>query len=204
MKKVFIFDNNPLVLDGLSYYLKKQGFRLSGSTSNPDEMFLSIILDEPDFIIVDPLMLNEKNLRRLSEVKKIFSALKIVIFAGSDSVLHMLRSYRINWMAYLSKEQPLEKLVQVLIRQPKNNGVVIAPTQKCCANMIDTFNVMHNFTGREMQVLREIGAGKTNKIIANEMHLSNKTISTYKRNIMAKLNTRDVRDVIDFARQHGF
>jgi len=55
-----------------------------------------------------------------------------------------------------------------------------------------------------MQVLREIGAGKTNKTIAGEMKLSNKTISTYKRNIMKKLNTRDVRDVVDFARHHGF
>ncbi|MBZ6392511.1 MAG: response regulator transcription factor [Pantoea dispersa] len=204
MEKIFIFDNNPLVITGLVYYLKKQGFTLSGSTSNPDEMFRCLIIDQPDIIIVDPLLLSEENLKRLSEVKKIFRALKIIIFAGSDSVLHMLRSYRLNWMAYVSKEQPLEKLIQVLVKQPQKNYVVIATTQKYCANMSGTFNVIRNFTGREMQVLREIGAGKTNKVIADEMHLSNKTISTYKRSIMAKLNTRDVRDVIDFARQHGF
>lgn len=63
---------------------------------------------------------------------------------------------------------------------------------------------LKKLTDREMQVLREIGAGKTNKTIAGEMKLSNKTISTYKRNIMKKLNTRDVRDVVDFARHHGF
>lgn len=204
MEKIFIFDNNPLVITGLGDYLIKHGFRLSGSTSNPEIMFQSLILDRPDIIIVDPLFLNENNLKRLSELKNIFRALKIIIFAGSDSVLHMLRSYRLSWMAYVSKEQPLEKLVQVLNKQPKNNYVVIATTKNYCTNMSDTFNMMHNFTGREMQVLREIGAGKANKVIADEMHLSNKTISTYKRSIMAKLNTRDVRDVIDFARKHGF
>ena len=204
MEKIFIFDNNPLVITGLRYHLKKQGFIVSGSTSNPEEMFQSLVLDKPDIIIVDPLPLNEHNLKRLSEVKKFFRALKIIIFAGSDSVLHMLRSYRLSWMAYVSKEQPLEKLVQVLVKQPENNYVVIATTQNYCVNMSDNSYVMHNLTGREIQVLREIGAGKTNKVIADEMHLSNKTISTYKRSIMAKLNTRDVRDVIDFARQNGF
>ena len=60
------------------------------------------------------------------------------------------------------------------------------------------------FTNRELQILRELASGKTNKTIASELLLSSKTISTYKRSIMTKLKTDKIRDVVDFARRNGF
>lgn len=204
MKTIYIFDKNPLVISGLSYFLEIQGFFISGATSDPQELFRSIRFSKLNIVIIDPSLMKEDELSYLADMKRIYRELKIVVYAGSDCMLHILRSYRLSWIAYISKEQPLEKLVQILLTPPGDNSLMIEPTLKAQSSMTHTRSIMRNFTGRELQVLREMGAGKTNKIIAQEMQLSNKTISTYKRSIMNKLGTRNIRDVIDFARAHGF
>lgn len=205
-KRIVIYDNNPLIIIGLRYFLSQQGFNIVGSTTSPDELFRYIILLKPDFIIIDPLLMKEEYVSRLSHLKEIIKDLNIVIYAGSESVYHILRRYQLSWMAYLSKSQPLEALYS-LLRDPEHSCSLlmdiqqVSPHDSCTAQ---TLSSLRSLTGREMQVLREIGAGKTNKAIADEMCLSNKTISTYKRNIMDKFRTNDVREIVDIARRHGF
>ncbi|MBB3306710.1 MULTISPECIES: response regulator transcription factor [unclassified Enterobacter] len=206
MKKIVIYDNNPLVIAGLNYFLSQQGFNIIGSTTRPDELFRHVILLKPDFIILDPASLKEEYLSRLCDLKKMSNNLNIVIYAGSESVYHILRGYQLNWMAYLSKSQPLEALYSIL-HLPKHSRPLLMDIQTVSPHddvSVQALSSLRSLTGREMQVLREIGAGKTNKEIADELRLSNKTISTYKRNIMDKFHTNDVRDVVDIARRHGF
>ncbi|WP_312663928.1 response regulator transcription factor [Pantoea sp. CTOTU49201] len=206
MKKIVIYDNNPLVITGLNYFLSQQGFNIIGSTTHPDELFRYIILLKPDFIILDPASMKEEYISRLCALKKMLNDLNIVIYAGSESVYHILRGYQLNWMAYLSKSQPLEALYSILHLTKHDRPLLmdIQPVSPQDGVSVQALSSLRSLTGREMQVLREIGAGKTNKEIADELRLSNKTISTYKRNIMDKFHTNDVRDVVDIARRHGF
>lgn len=205
-KRIVIYDNNPLIVSGLSYFLSQQSFSVVGSTANPDELLRHIILLKPNFIIMDPFLMKDEYIFRLCELKRIFRELNIVIYAGSESVYHILRGYRLNWMAYVSKSQPLESLYTIL-RQPEQTRPLLIDLQQLSphnSHSAQALSLLRSLTGREMQVLREIGAGKTNKVIADEMCLSNKTISTYKRNIMDKFRTTDVREIVDIARRHGF
>ncbi|MDY0927292.1 response regulator transcription factor [Pantoea trifolii] len=204
MDNIIIYDNNPLILAGLENYLTQQNFKVYGSTSDSDDFLRIIMLLQPAIIILDPKSMKERCLVRLSELNKILIDMKIIIFADSESTCHVMRSYGLYTMLYLSKKQPIEKLT-LLLRQLINKSVYIVEAAGEISDISQkALLCLKKLTDREMQVLREIGAGKTNKTIAGEMKLSNKTISTYKRNIMKKLNTRDVRDVVDFARHHGF
>ncbi|MFB0704004.1 LuxR C-terminal-related transcriptional regulator, partial [Pseudomonas protegens] len=57
-------------------------------------------------------------------------------------------------------------------------------------------------SGRELIVLKQLTNGMSNKEIAEGLCLSNKTISTYKRRLLAKLNARSLVDLIEFAQRH--
>ncbi|MCW6034643.1 LuxR C-terminal-related transcriptional regulator [Pantoea sp. JK] len=205
-KRIVIYDDNPMIISGLKHLLTQQGFSAVGCTANPDELFRYVILLKPDFVIIDPSSLKEEYISRLCELKRLLNELNIIIYAGSESVYHILRGYQLDWMAYLSKSQPLEALYSILRKPNLNRPLLmdlqmVPPHDSVSAHALSS---LRSLTGREMQVLREIGAGKTNKVIAKELCLSNKTISTHKRNIMEKFHTNDVRDVIDIARRHGF
>ncbi|MEB5974922.1 response regulator transcription factor [Pantoea dispersa] len=204
--RIVIYDTSPLVISGLSCFLSQEGFSIVGSTTNPDELFHKIILLRPDFIIIDPISMRDDCLSRLCKLNKILIDLNIIIYASSDSVYHILRAYPLKWIAYLSKRQPLDALCKVLLQPEQRQPLLMDLEQAIPQDSVAAKNLsaLRSLTGREMQVLRKIGAGKTNKMIADEMHLSNKTISTYKRNIMNKFRTNHMRDVVDIARRNGF
>lgn len=205
-KKIVIYDDNPVLIAGLRHLLSQQEFEVVGGTTDPSEFIRAIILLSPDFVIIDPLLMKEEYLTKICNIKSVLTDLKIVIFAGSESVYHILRGHRLVWMAYLSKSQPLEALINVLRKPPKNRSLLIDIQHSAALYGVSSSasSCLRSLTGREMQVLREIGAGKTNKTIADELCLSNKTISTYKRSIMDKFKTDDVREIVDIARRHGF
>ncbi|PLR25705.1 MULTISPECIES: response regulator transcription factor [Pantoea] len=205
-KKIVIYDNNPVLIAGLKHLLTQQNFEVVGGTTDPDELIRAILLLSPDFVIMDPSLMKEEYLTKLCKVKSLLKGIQIVIFASSESVYHILRGHRLIWMAYLSKSQPLDELFDILRKPPQHRSLLIDIQHERSNDHFTSqaASLLRSLTGREMQVLREIGAGKTNKTIANEMSLSNKTISTYKRNIMDKFKTNDVREIMDIARRHGF
>lgn len=197
--KVAIYDSSPVVIAGMKSLLAQPGLNIVGSTSDPEEFIRCILFMKPNFIIVDPASMEEYYLLQISQLERLLNQMKIVIYASSESAYHIIRIHKIPYMAYLSKQQPVEKLAEVI--QDSRSAYVMSDSEY---PLSEESMMLVRLTPRELQILREIGAGKANKTIAEEMQLSSKTISTYKRNIMHKFKTRDVRVVVDFARRHGF
>lgn len=205
-EKIIIYDNNPVTIIGLDYLLSQNNYEVVGGTTDPDELIRCILSMKPSYVIIDPSYMREDYLLKLYNVYSLDPGFQFIIFAGSERVYHILRNCRFVWKAYLSKTMPPEALLEVLQNSPEKEALnAVFQYKKGSVNGVSaTHTSLDSLTGREMQVLRKMGAGKTNKMIADEMFLSNKTISTYKRNIMNKLHTNDVRDVVDIARRHGF
>jgi len=63
--------------------------------------------------------------------------------------------------------------------------------------------MLSRLTERETLILRQLAQGKSNKIIACELGLNNKTISTYKTKIFQKLESKNLVDIIELARRNG-
>lgn len=204
-EKIVIYDNNPVVLSGLHGVLTQKGYQVLDCKNDPICFFQMVALTQPDFIIIDPVLMAEQHIHKLSQMTHFHRQMKVIIFASSESVFYILRSHHIRWNVYVSKSQPVEELIQALQVADVNRHDAVDFRLFNDESVVNRdVEALNHLTGREMQVLREIGAGKSNKTIADELQLSNKTISTYKRNIMEKFNTCDMRDVVDFARRHGF
>ncbi|MHC2598875.1 two-component system response regulator EvgA [Kluyvera sp. 1366] len=202
MEKIVIFDNSPLVIAGLEYILQGSDFDVVAATSNADTFFSHIILENPDYVIIDPHSMKDESIQRLNYLKKLFIDLKVIIFSSSNAMFHLMRSYRFTLEAYLDKNQPLENLLRVLITQ-KNDDALTSFRPECVYKIFNAPDNLLQLTNREIQVLYKIITGKTNRIIAEEMFLSNKTVSSHKRNIMHKIGAKSLRDVFDFAKLHG-
>ncbi|WP_455846452.1 response regulator transcription factor [Pantoea agglomerans] len=204
MKTIAIYDTNPLIITGLKLLLAQHHYRVSFSTSRPEVFLKNLKLKQPDAVIIDPQFMSEEHLNEINTIKMDLPDLKIVIYAGSESVYHFMTSYGMDYIAYLSKKECINKLI-LLLENWANERFNPCPNftggEICDENQQ---SMMKHLTPREMEVLRKIGAGKKNFQIAEEMQLSEKTISSHKRRIMKKVNAPQTRLLIDFARDNGF
>jgi DNA-binding NarL/FixJ family response regulator len=201
---VVIYDNHPIILEGLKHLMAHRNYAVTCSTSDASEFIYQVETGHPGIVILDPLHLPEEYFEKLCRLKRLNKKIRIFVLAGADSVYHLIRGHRLEIQGYLSKTDDLEMLDYMLDRLASGRHVFTHAMQQRVINKDRDFQLMLSFTNRELQILRELGAGKSNKIIAGELLLSSKTISTYKRSIMNKLQTQKVRDVIDFARRNGF
>lgn len=202
--KVAIYDNHPIMLEGLTHLMANRNYVITCSTCNAIEFIQQVETVLPTAVILDPLHLPEEQFKQLCRIKQCNKKIKIFILAGADSVFHLIRGHRLEVQGYLSKTEGMEMLDYFLGKLTSGRAVFTHAMQQKILHQDRDFQLMQSLTNRELQILRELGAGKSNKVIASELLLSNKTISTYKRSIMNKIQTRTVRDVIDFARRNGF
>jgi two-component system response regulator EvgA len=202
--RVILFDSHPLMLAGLTGVMTGRKHQVVSATASAQDFIFNIIRHKPDLAIFDPMSLTHSELGKLCQLKMILASLKLFAYAGSDSAFFILRSLRMEIQGYLSKACNLSALQFVMSKIEDDDAVVIRPSPENHSRVYQDMALIESLTSREMQVLRYLAAGKNNNAIARELLLSNKTISTYRRNIMNKMVTRNVSDVVDFAVRNGF
>ncbi|WP_336803654.1 response regulator transcription factor [Erwinia aphidicola] len=201
---VVIYDNHPIILEGLKHLMANRDYAVTCSTSDASEFIYQVEMSRPEVVILDPLYLPEEYFDKLCRIKRLNSQMKIFVLAGADSVFHLIRGHRLEIQGYLSKSDELDMVDYLLSRLTSNRIIITYTMQQRIISKDNDYRIMQSLTNLELQILRELGAGKSNKVIADELLLSSKTISTYKRSIMHKLKTQKLCDVVDFARRNGF
>lgn len=201
--QVVIYDNHPIILYGLTHLLSNMDYTIICSTTDASNFIYQVESNLPDVVILDPMNLPEGYFEKLCRIKRVHSKIRLFVLASSDSVYHLIRGHRLDIQGYLSKSDEVDLLIMLLEKMKSDKLLLISAPGNIATSASDA-ELLLKLTNRELQILRELAAGKTNKMIAEELLLSSKTISTYKRSIMHKLHTQKIRDVIDFARRNGF
>lgn len=203
LKRSIIFDRHPLMVEGLSQLMSERGYVIACATSDAAQLIRALLLDKPTLLIMDLAGLSEHHLKKLHAARQCCGPFQLLIYASTDSCWHEMKRLKWQVQGYLSKDFGAEMFNFVVNGMEKGETAMIRSADITPRNPQDSA-LIAALTNREMQILRELGAGKSNKIIASELHLSSKTVSTYKRSIMQKMHTLKLSDVVDFAQRAGF
>lgn len=203
MNRVIIFDRHPIMIEGISQLMSERGYEIACATSDPAQLIRGLLLDKPTLLIMDMAGLSEYHLKKLNAARQCCGSCQLLIYASTDSCWHDIRRLKWDVQGYLSKGFGAEMLSLVVSKIESGEKVRMRSADVSPSNPQDR-DLISSLTNRELQILRELGAGKSNKIIASELHLSSKTVSTYKRSIMQKMHTLKLSDVVDFAQRSGF
>lgn len=201
--RVIIYDQHPLMVEGLSHVMTERGYTIARAISDPAQLVNALVLDKPSLLIMDMQGLSDQHLKQLQLSRKHIAACRWLVFASCDSSWHAIQRLKLDVQGYLNKSCGAEMFDSVLNDVEQGNKVVVRFNDPAAHSHQDS-DLIAALTHRERQILHELGAGKTNKTIAGELHLSTKTVSTYKRSIMQKMQTRNVGDVVDLARRVSF
>lgn len=201
--KVFITDDHDVVRQGIKTIISDTSdLSVVGEAENGEVALEKIRGLDVDVVIMDYDMPKKNGLDALVELKSFRPKLPVIILSVFPEDHYGIRFLKAGASGYLGKSNVTQQLVEA-IRRVANGGKYISPTlaDKLVSGLNkDSDNLPHeNLTDREFQVFHLISTGKRLKAIAEDLHLSVNTVSTYRSRILEKMEMDNNADMIHYA-----
>jgi len=207
MKKIriLIADDHPIVREGYKKILMSQpDMDVTGEAGNGQEVLDLIQKKDFDLILLDISMPGRSGLEILKELKSQKPHLPVMILSIYPEEQYAVRAFRDGASGYLTKASTPKELISA-IRKVSQGGryVTEALAEKLTYFLGDVDKAPHEkLSDREYQVMLLIASGKTVTQAAEELCLSVKTISTYRRHILEKMQFSTNAEITMYAIQN--
>lgn len=204
---VLIADDHAIVRQGLKQILSETNdLVIAGEAGDgPDALHLARH-KRWDVFLLDVSMPSRNGIDTLKQLKKEFPRQPVLMLSMHSEEQYAVRAIKSGAAGYLTKQSAPELLVTA-IRQVASGKKFISPTlaeQLAAAISDDTEKLPHErVTDREYQVLVRIASGKTLTRIAEELNLSVKTVSEYRKRLLDKMRLDTTAELIRYGIEHG-
>jgi DNA-binding NarL/FixJ family response regulator len=207
-KKIFIVDDHPIVRDGLTTIINhEKDFEVCGQADEAREAFKVISELKPDVVISDISLKNSDGLELTKNLKARYPTLPVIALSIHDELTYAERALRAGAQAYLMKEVASENIVTA-IRTVLSGEIYVSNTMgkkllhTLAGSKADTtIAPIDSLSDRELEIFRLVGQGYKPSKIAQSIHLSVKTVETYRARIKEKLNLADADELLRYAIQ---
>lgn len=204
MIKICIADSIPVVIQGLQSYFQGSSKMEVVASAKSLESLLSILNSKRcDIAIVDVELDGLSSIRDIKSILKDFPETKIVLFTNVSEQMYAPTAIKAGVAAYVSKKSSLKELESALTKVSEGK-IVFSDNVKKTIDILSkgkkSERLFKKLSTREIEVLRYLNDGKKNKEIAQILGLDEKTISTYKLRLLAKLNVTNLVDLLKKAK----
>jgi DNA-binding NarL/FixJ family response regulator len=208
MTRILITDDHAILRQGLKQILADEIADVIFGEAGDSAQALALLHKEAwDVLILDINLPGRNGFEVLDDVRRHFPRLPILVLSSTPEDQLGLRAIRSGAAGYLNKQTAPEQLVGA-VRTVLNGGQFIsdALAQKIVADLRrGTDRPRHEaLSDRELQVFKLTVVGKSQKVIAAELSLSAKTISTFHTRIFEKLGVKNDVELTRYAQEHGF
>lgn len=193
-----IVDDHPLIRFGLAQLLNTSSdLECCGEAESVAAARKVITKTSPDFVLLDLSLGDGDGFELITEWKRAFPTIKIIVISRHDEAVYAERSLRSGADGFLTKEDaPAEVLrgVRAVIAGRRHVSAKLADAVERRLAMVPQEPGragLDSLSKRELQVFRMLGEGRNNKEIAQQLTLSPKTVETYRDNIKRKLGLHD-------------
>jgi DNA-binding NarL/FixJ family response regulator len=203
MLKILIADDHAIVRQGLKQIVTETpDMVVAGEASNGQELLNRIKEDDYDVVVLDITMPGRDGMDVLKQLRSEKPELPILMLSIHPEEQYALRALRAGASGYLTKESAPDELV-VAIRKVSRGGKYISSSlaEKLAFELeVGREQAPHEtLSDREYHVMCMIASGKTVMEIAQELSLSEKTISTYRSRILEKMNMKNNAELTYYA-----
>ncbi len=207
-RRIFIVDDHPIVREGLSLMMNREpDLMVCGEAEEAATALQAIISTRPDFLIVDISLNGPDGLDLLKSIRVRFPNLPVLILSMHDESIYAERALRAGANGYIMKQEATEKVL-IAVRQILNQKVYVSDRianrmlqQYISGSANETISPIAELSDRELEVFRLIGEGHSTRMIADELHLSVKTVESYQAHIKDKLSLKTGRELVQRAIQ---
>jgi len=207
--RVLIVDDHPAVREALSQRIDRQkDLEVSGEAADISEALRQIANNPPDLAVVDISLKTGTGIDLIKRIKDRTDKVRILVWSMHSESLYAERALRAGALGYINKDQATDKIVEA-IRHVLAGKVYLseAMSERLLKRSVGgqrnsgSRSPIDVLADRELEVFRLIGQGVKTADIAERLHLSVKTVETYRDRIRHKLGLSDGAALAHFAMQ---
>jgi DNA-binding NarL/FixJ family response regulator len=208
--KVVLADDHAIVRDGLRALLEaKPGISVVGDASDGKQVLSQVNELQPDIVVMDILMPELNGIEATKMILESSPQVRVIILSMLGTADHVFRALQAGVRGFLLKESAGREVVDAVeavysgdmyFSRPITNTLVNDYMQMRQETEADT---IEKLSLRENEILCLVVEGKTSAEIGRDLHLSPKTVESYRSRIMQKLGVSDLSELIKYAIKHG-
>jgi DNA-binding NarL/FixJ family response regulator len=205
---IFLVDDHPIVRQGLALLINREAdLAVCGDAEEAGSALQRIEELKPDLVVVDISLNGPDGLDLLKNIRARHPNLPVLILSMLDESLYAERALRDGASGYIMKQEATERVL-VAIRRILNGEIYVS--DRMASRMLHRFvggnaegprSPIAALTDRELEVFRLIGEGHGTRQIAEQLHLSVKTVESYQAHIKDKLSLKNARELVQRAIQ---
>jgi DNA-binding NarL/FixJ family response regulator len=206
--RIFVVDDHPIVRKGLAQLIDQEpDLVVSAEAESAEGAMESLKKAMPDLAIVDISLQGVDGIELIKKIKARYPALPILVLSMHDEALFAERALRVGARGYIMKQEAIEKMMEAIRKVLKGELYL---SERVSENIVKKFisgkvevlqSPMEVLSDRELEVFRLIGQGMGTRRIAEQLHVSVKTVESYRANIKGKMNLRDGTELLKHAVQ---
>jgi len=208
--KVLLADDHKIVRDGFRTLLSKNAdIKVVGEAENGRATVHLTKKLAPDIVIMDVAMPDLNGIEATRQIVAECQGVKVIAVSMHSDRRFVSEMLKAGASAYLSKDYAFDEL-ETAIRTVTSNKIYLSPD--ISGVVVDSYvrrtpkpesSAFSLLSDREREVLQLLAEGKTAKEIADQLHVSIKTVETHRTNIMTKLNIHRIAELTKYAVREG-
>jgi len=209
--RILVADDHPVVRNGLVAMLGTQkDFQVVGEAATGIEVIQAVSTAQPDVVLLDLEMPEMDGVETLNRLREENPGVRAIVFTAFDTDERILGAVQAGAKGYLLKGAPREQIFQA-IRVVSQGGSLLEPVvaSKLMRHVAGEGKarsgegLVEPLTKRELEVLAQLAQGKTNREIAEDLVITERTAKFHVSSILRKLDASNRTEAVTLAAQYG-
>lgn len=200
--RILLIDDHPLVREGLASLInQQQDMTVCGQAEDSAEAITRIREDRPDVALVDISLKNESGLELVKNLEAEFPLVALIVLSMHDEALYAERALRAGARGYVMKRETTKSILTAIRRVLAGDvyvseRVVNAMARRMNSRKRDAASPVEQLSDRELEIFRLLGQGRTTSQIAEDLHLSLKTVQAYCARAKEKFGVNSLSELL--------
>lgn len=205
-KRILLVDDHPIMRHGLAQLINSEAdLQVCGEAGSSAEGLRAVEKLKPDLVIADLTLPDKHGLEFTKDLHAMFPGTLVLVLSMHDESLYAERSLRAGARGYLMKEPAADHVVKAT-RRVLEGGIYLS--EKMAGQLLESIagqrksgdsSPLDRLTDRELQVLQLIGQGKATRHIAEQLHVSARTVDAHRAHMKEKLQLDDGAALVRYA-----
>jgi DNA-binding NarL/FixJ family response regulator len=206
MTRVYLVDDHPMMRDGLHAVLLAEGHQVVGESTEPTHALAEISRLLPEVLLLDLHLGLRFGLELLADLQRRQLGVHTIVLTMSTRPRHVAEAFQLGALGYLLKGSPSAELMLAMasvLQGRRYLGAEVSDLAIQGLTDLESTAALKSLSQRERQILALVARGQSSSVIGGLLHLSPKTVESYRSRLMAKIGVADVPALVRFAIRSG-
>jgi DNA-binding NarL/FixJ family response regulator len=207
--RILLVDDHPLVREGIAQWIHRApDLKVCGEAENAADALSMVGKLKPDLVLTDISLPGRNGIELVKDLRTFHPNLPVLVLSMHDESLYAGRALRAGARGYLMKREGGARLVQA-IHEVLQGRIVVSSAM--ATYLLEEYSggraragrsSLPQLSDREFEVFQLLGEARSNREIAEQLHLSPKTVETHRLNLMRKLKVKTAAEAMRLALQY--